>query len=1251
ADIDAMGGTICEGESFTLTATSGTVTNPVFRFYSDAALSNEITDLNVSPMVTTTYYVTVTGDNVCENASGAGAELTVTVAPRATAADIDAMGGTICEGDSFMLSATAAGVTNPVFRFYSDAALTNELTDLDVSPMVTTTYYVTVTGDNVCENVANTGAELVVTVAPRATAADIDAMGGTICEGDSFMLSATAAGVTNPVFRFYSDAALTNELTDLNVSPMVTTTYYVTVTGDNVCENASGDGAELVVTVAPRATAADIDAMGGTICEGDSFMLSATAAGVTNPVFRFYSDAALSNEITDLEVSPMVTTTYYVTVTGDNVCENAANDGAELVVTVAPRATAADIDAMGGTICEGDSFTLTATAAGVTNPVFRFYSDAALSNEITDLDVSPATTTTYYVTVTGDNVCENASGDGAGLVVTVAPRATAADIDAMGGTICEGDSFMLSATAAGVTNPVFRFYSDAALTTELTDLEVSPMVTTTYYVTVTGDGVCENAAGDAAELTVNVGREALSSDIQVMNSVICQGESTLLTATSNSVTNPVFRFYTDEALTEEVIDLNVSPAVTTRYYVTVTGDEVCESKPEEAAHLTVTVRSVTAPVVTNPTQTFCGDTDNPTVGSLDVTGSNISWYESEVGGFELDPSSPLVDGMTYYASQTDPMTGCESVERVSVTVALTLCDLNDGLQISKAAASPTVLPGGEITYTISIVNTASVTMSDVVVSDELANELTFVSASDGGSFDNGTVTWSIPSIPANTSMDLVLTVSVPADITAGTMISNVAVVTSPDDPDTPKESDPEVVEVVDPLSFTIEKVSDVSEAKIGDVITYTIKVSNVSSLVKEEIQVTDTLPVGLMYVESDQGGMFANGVVTWIIPSLAPGQNIELTLLAQVTDEVEVGDVIFNTAVVDLPDDGEDPTESDPGDGVEVIDSPTDINITKTQDVSSVVPGEMITYTILLENLGDNIATGIVVTDTLPQGTLLVETSPEATVSEDVITWTVESLGAGESISLELIVMVMAEEGSIVNKVTVVGDNFPDDSDETDPVTIEDPVNEVDLVLDKEVSASLIQVNSVFEYKLTLTNNSENTGNNVVVTDILSGAVEYLGADVTSGSVSYNQDTRTLTWNIPTVDPLAVETMTIRVTAVSEGVVSNTATAESEDEELEPSDNTDTVSHEQLVFEIPNVFTPNGDGINDTWVIRGLEEFFPQNELIVVNRWGMEVYSSTNYQNDWNGDNLTGGTYFYQFQLRDVQGVSHTMTGYVTIIK
>ncbi|MFC5623096.1 hypothetical protein ACFPWR_00005, partial [Algoriphagus winogradskyi] len=228
----------------------------------------------------------------------------------------------------------------------------------------------------------------------------------------------------------------TTEITDLTVSPATTTTYYVTVSGDGVCENAPGDAAEVTVTVNPSATATDIQAMGDTICEGDSFALSATSSTVTNPIFRFYTSQDLTTEITDLTVSPATTTTYYVTVSGDGVCENAPGDAAEVTVTVNPSATATDIQAMGDTICEGDSFTLSASSSTVTNPVFRFYTSQDLTTEITDLTVSPAATTTYYVTVSGDGVCENAPGDAAEVTVTVNPSATATDIQAMGDTIC-----------------------------------------------------------------------------------------------------------------------------------------------------------------------------------------------------------------------------------------------------------------------------------------------------------------------------------------------------------------------------------------------------------------------------------------------------------------------------------------------------------------------------------------------------------------------------------------------------------------------------------------------------------------------------------------------------------------------------------------------------------------------------------------------------------------------------------------------
>jgi hypothetical protein len=76
--------------------------------------------------------------------------------------------------------------------------------------------------------------------------------------------------VTDPIFTWYADADLTVKLTDLNVSPTATTTYYVSVQGEGICENIPGEAAAVTVTVNPRATAADITTEDGEICAGES---------------------------------------------------------------------------------------------------------------------------------------------------------------------------------------------------------------------------------------------------------------------------------------------------------------------------------------------------------------------------------------------------------------------------------------------------------------------------------------------------------------------------------------------------------------------------------------------------------------------------------------------------------------------------------------------------------------------------------------------------------------------------------------------------------------------------------------------------------------------------------------------------------------------------------------------------------------------------------------------------------------------
>jgi gliding motility-associated-like protein len=84
-------------------------------------------------------------------------------------------------------------------------------------------------------------------------------------------------------------------------------------------------------------------------------------------------------------------------------------------------------------------------------------------------------------------------------------------------------------------------------------------------------------------------------------------------------------------------------------------------------------------------------------------------------------------------------------------------------------------------------------------------------------------------------------------------------------------------------------------------------------------------------------------------------------------------------------------------------------------------------------------------------------------------------------------------------------------------------------------------------------------------------------------------------------------------------------------------------------FSFPNVITPNSDGINDLFEIENLPE---NTEVIILNRWGNVVFSSSNYQNNWDGKDTSGkelvdGVYTYKF-ITETGAISH---GFVHLIR
>ena len=88
------------------------------------------------------------------------------------------------------------------------------------------------------------------------------------------------------------------------------------------------------------------------------------------------------------------------------------------------------------------------------------------------------------------------------------------------------------------------------------------------------------------------------------------------------------------------------------------------------------------------------------------------------------------------------------------------------------------------------------------------------------------------------------------------------------------------------------------------------------------------------------------------------------------------------------------------------------------------------------------------------------------------------------------------------------------------------------------------------------------------------------------------------------------------------------------------------------VFKIPNTFSPNNDGTNDTWIIPGISNY-PENTMRIMNRFGDVLYESTAYNtvNAWtgiyNGKELPDGVYYYLLDL----GNGMVKKGTISIIR
>ena len=93
------------------------------------------------------------------------------------------------------------------------------------------------------------------------------------------------------------------------------------------------------------------------------------------------------------------------------------------------------------------------------------------------------------------------------------------------------------------------------------------------------------------------------------------------------------------------------------------------------------------------------------------------------------------------------------------------------------------------------------------------------------------------------------------------------------------------------------------------------------------------------------------------------------------------------------------------------------------------------------------------------------------------------------------------------------------------------------------------------------------------------------------------------------------------------------------------------------MFHVPNAFTPNDDGINETFIPQGIGIDENNFEMYIYDRWGDLIYETNDINKPWDGRANNGSkiaqqdVYIWVIFTRDMQGARHKYLGRVTLIR
>jgi uncharacterized repeat protein (TIGR01451 family) len=515
------------------------------------------------------------------------------------------------------------------------------------------------------------------------------------------------------------------------------------------------------------------------------------------------------------------------------------------------------------------------------------------------------------------------------------------------------------------------------------------------------------------------------------------------------------------------------------------------------------------------------------------------------------------------------------------------CAVADLVVTNSGTPNP-VVPGGNITYTQTVNNNGPQSALNVVFSEAIPTNTTFVSLASPPAWtcttpavgSGGNISCTLPSNNINALSTFTLVVQVGVATPSGTTISDTDSVSSGTNDNNLANNTATVNTLVaSPASANIAVTNSAAPLTVAPSanITYTQSLTNNGPATAVTVTFTEAIPTNTTFVSLASPGSWScttpavggTGTVTCSIATLAAGSTAAFTLVTKVNAGTATGTVITDTDMGSSSITDPNPSNNSATANVTVAQAnQADMAVSMSQNPNPVLAGANITYTAVVTNNGPATATTVTAVDTIPANTTFSsDTVPSGwicVVNATTVSCSNPSMAANATSTFTFIFTVNAgtAPGTVITNSVTVGSAVSDPTASNNTATTTDTVtspSQADLSINKSGAPEPVNQGTTLTYTLTVANNGPATANNVVVTDPLPAAVTYQSSSATQGTCS--QAGGTVTCNIGTMSNGQIVTITISVTATTFSASSyavNTATVSSTTSDPNPSNNSST---------------------------------------------------------------------------------------------